>query len=374
MATDDVDQTLVYSEEEQHGQELAVAFRHIQGESPSSEEVNFSPPPLNKYQNPFDSSLNFAEGFVSLRNGNIRSMKLWLPRESGIEARETVRGTLVLFHGYGGYSLRFIHVAEFLTAEGFRVVAMDVPFHGKDKGFVGYKIQGNNNMDLFVEDAVSCVKLVSEKFSDAPMFLFGHSMGGLIAAKTCLVLQEEVGEEIMKKLGLIGVVFSSPVFFTRKYAGVVSLYSSVAESVTGLARRLAPNMKLGAVRPEWLSHDEKIIEAATKDEKSFAAYGTLSFLRALTMETKKTMYMGNGAGAKMMIPFVIFQGADDQAVDVEGSRKFVSKCLLDEKHKMYIELEGCKHDVFNEAEPHRSKLLQQLLEWMNQRISETETV
>merc|ERR1712080_90262 len=63
------------------------------------------------------------------------------------------------------------------------------------------------SFDVFINDCVKIIHFVEAKFPDLPYFLFGHSMGGLIAAQATLKLQERRPSWKCK-----GVVLSAPAF------------------------------------------------------------------------------------------------------------------------------------------------------------------
>ena len=356
------DDLLVYCTDEAHAETLLASFKNLLprsgagNEEPDLPKINNSPPPLKEWDNPFGAGVNFVEGYVDLKTGNKRCVKLWQPKGDS-----AAKATVVLFHGYGEHSLRYLHVTEHLTENGFRVVGMDHAFHGRDKSFKGYKITQLDNMDVFFEDAAACLQMVSESFPEHPMFVLAHSMGGLISMKACLKLQGEA-----EKYRLRGIVFSAPAFHVPPIAGAISLYSSFTEGFTGFAQRLAPGMKMNGVTIKNLTREKKVVEANKKDDLCFGDRGSLKFFRNMILETKRSLYKGEGDGAKFKIPFVIFQGSKDKAVSPKGSKKFFENCKIEDKE--YVEMKGCFHEVLNEIEPHRSEMMNKMVDWMTKRI------
>ena len=84
-------------------------------------------------------------------------------------APERPRGALAIVHGYGEHSGRW------LAARGWGVAACDLPGHGKSPGRRGH-------IRSF-SDYLAAVKALLDEVRravPAPVFLLGHSLGGLI--------------------------------------------------------------------------------------------------------------------------------------------------------------------------------------------------
>jgi len=89
-----------------------------------------------------------------------------------------VKGHVLLLHGMGEYSGRFVHMAELLNEAGYVVHALDHQGHGASEGDRCY-FQAFGDM---VEDVIQCALEVKRLDAlSVPVFLLGHSMGGLIA-------------------------------------------------------------------------------------------------------------------------------------------------------------------------------------------------
>ena len=105
------------------------------------------------------------ESIVSTAHGEI-SINLW---ESGTRRSGP---TVVLIHGIFGDSNTWASTAQAINRAGLRVLAMDLPCHGKTKS----EITG------FAE-IVESVSEVITKQCEGPLVLIGHSFGGAIAAR-----------------------------------------------------------------------------------------------------------------------------------------------------------------------------------------------
>jgi alpha-beta hydrolase superfamily lysophospholipase len=92
------------------------------------------------------------------------------------------RGVVQLVHGFGEHSRRYLHMILKLNEAGFVVAADDHVGHGKtafDSGNWGD--WGNKGYMTMAEDEHTLRQIVQEKYPDLPYFMYGHSMGSMIA-------------------------------------------------------------------------------------------------------------------------------------------------------------------------------------------------
>src|SRR5439155_14981031 len=83
----------------------------------------------------------------------------------------------VLAHGFAEHSGRYAHVAEPLVGAGFTTWALDHHGHGLSDGDRG----DARSPDEAVADMDSLVDMAVAERPGLPVFLVGHSMGGLLA-------------------------------------------------------------------------------------------------------------------------------------------------------------------------------------------------
>src|SRR5258708_2371909 len=87
------------------------------------------------------------------------------------------RAPVVIAHGFAEHSGRYAHVAAALTAVGLSVWAPDPRGHGQSKGARA----DIESVEAAVDDLRLFIELVRANQPDGPLFLVGHSMGGLLA-------------------------------------------------------------------------------------------------------------------------------------------------------------------------------------------------
>src|SRR5690606_14386808 len=93
-----------------------------------------------------------------------------------------VRAAVLLLHGMQEHSGRYADFANYLTAQGYAVLAYDHAGHGRTAktkeqlGFFRWRSPGN----LLVDDASLLADYLSQRFPRAPLVLMGHSMGSFV--------------------------------------------------------------------------------------------------------------------------------------------------------------------------------------------------
>ena len=88
---------------------------------------------------------------------------------------EAPKATVILTHGIAEHSGRYEKLVDALNAASYRVVRYDLRGHGQTEGPKG-KLKSYKQP---IEDLHQLVQIVKSEF-DLPVYLFGHSMGGLI--------------------------------------------------------------------------------------------------------------------------------------------------------------------------------------------------
>lgn len=92
------------------------------------------------------------------------------------------RGIIQIVHGFGEHSRRYLHMILKLNEAGFVVAADDHVGHGKTAYVSGnWSDWGDKGYMTMAEDEHTLRKIVQEQYPDLPYFMFGHSMGSMIA-------------------------------------------------------------------------------------------------------------------------------------------------------------------------------------------------
>ena len=239
-------------------------------------------------------------------------------------AAAQVRGSIVLMHGLGEHSGRYRRLAGFFNEHGLSVRAYDHRGHGRSQGKRGDVING----DPMLQDAQIVIDDFSTRYSQPP-FLFGHSMGGLFAARFALA----------RLSPLRGLILSSPALALR--------LSPFQGKLLKLMHKLAPSVGLpNGLSASLLSHDASVAAAYLADPLVHRRISA----RLLRSMLSSIAYCQSHASS-LSIPTLMLVAGDDRLVDADGSRHFFAHTPpgMAEMH-VY---DAMYHEIFNEVDLQR---------------------
>ena len=241
----------------------------------------------------------------------------WLPQD-------VPSASIILIHNLGGHSGRYHQVATYFCERHYAVYAVDLRGHGQSDGQRGHIEQFQD----YLYDLQTLVKYVVDQTQTAPLFLIGHSVGGLIALMYALQHPEDI----------TSVIVSSPALCLQARVSGWRLL------LTNLISKVNPSLTMyNQLEPESLSQNETTV-AAYKADPLVHNQLTARWFTEYEEAAEWTMENGNA----LAVPALILQGGNDQIVDPAGTRAFFDHIGLEDKY--YIEYESFYHDIFNEPE------------------------
>lgn len=257
----------------------------------------------------------------------------WFPeRES--------KAILVIVHGLAEHSGRYRNLVNYFVPLGYAVYGMDHLGHGQSDGPRVYVKQ----FEDFTKTLKIYLDLVRKWHPDKPIFLVGHSMGGLIGALFLLDHQAD----------LTGAVLSGP---------AVKISDQIPAAIIFLGRILAalmPRLGLVGLEPHGISRDPAVVEAYIADPLVYTGKTTAR----LAAEMVKAMGQVTTEADKITLPILIVQGGADKLVNPAGAQMLYD--LVKSVDKKIIIYDGFYHEVFNE--PEHDRVLGDVEIWLEGRI------
>ena len=151
------------------------------------------------------------------------------------------KGVVIISHGLAEHIQRYEHLAQELNQNGFACYGIDHQGHGLSDGDRSYVEKFENYVDdlLYFSQGVAAQYNDQDDDEPIPIFLLGHSMGGLIASYAALKAQQE-GKKNNKKRFIYdgGVILSSPFFGVAPEADIGSQWAIIDKSLRFLSRKL----------------------------------------------------------------------------------------------------------------------------------------
>lgn len=250
---------------------------------------------------------------------------------------ESPRGQVLLQHGLGEYSTRYVDQYNALIPKlvdlGFDVYAFDLPGHGNSEGKRALiDLHKGIELHLRARDLMAGAKL--------PTFLYGHSLGGLVTA----------GSIIRNGDGISGAVIGS---------SALHLPSQGWErAVAGLMGTIAPNSPIPLPRPglEALSRDPKVVAKAALDPMFFQG-------KAKNLVAKTVLQVSDEVWAKAaswQVPTLIMHGDKDTSTDHRASIKLYESIRARDKELAIYP--GAFHELLNDLV--KDEATEKLIGWI----------
>jgi acylglycerol lipase len=257
----------------------------------------------------------------------------WLPEGD-------VHATIIVAHGYGEHGGRYGNLVERLVPLGFAVYALDHRGHGRSEGPRGHV----GRFAEFIADLHAFRVRVEEEQRGKPLFMLGHSMGGLITTHYLLVHSSGVAAGVLSSPA-IGLA-KEPPRLLRWLGRVLSWIAPRASFQTD-------------VDPTVLSHDPSIGLAYSADPLVHRRASARFFT-----ELKGAMRSAQERAGEIHVPVVVLQAGDDRLVDAAATEAFFA-AVGSEQKEIHL-YDGFFHEVFNETEKNRVFL--DLERWLEARV------
>jgi alpha-beta hydrolase superfamily lysophospholipase len=253
---------------------------------------------------------------------------------------EAPRAAALVVHGYGDHAGRYVHVLEALAAAGFAAHALDYRGHGRAQGRRAYVARFGEYLD----DVDAAVARVREQAPGLPLFLVGHSLGGLIAA----LMAARPGADYA------GVVLSAPYVRLRIDPSKVQL---VLAKVVG---RVIPFLPMkNPLTSAQLTHDAAM-RKWTDDDPLY-----------LHVVTPRWFTESNDAQARLLqeagaikAPLLVQVGAEDPVAHPDGGRAVHG--AAGSADKTLREYAGMFHEIYNEVD--RAQPIGDLVQWLGAHV------
>jgi len=273
--------------------------------------------------------MKYNEGYFNGYNNLKLYYQSWLPSDKP-------RVVLLIVHGLAEHSGRYSSLASHFTDRGFAVHSFDQRGHGKSEGLPGYV----NRFSEYLADLEIFSNLITNKYKDSNTFLFGHSVGGLIAAAYAYDHQDSFS----------GLIFSGA---TIKPG---SSLSSVKILMARILSLILPRIGVDTIDATSVSRDQNVVNAYINDPLVY--HGKIS--ARLGAELIGAMQKLNKQLPQIELPTLIMHGTSDRLSYPEGSRLLHSQ--IGSNDKTLKEYDNFFHEILNE--PGRFQVLNDMESWL----------
>jgi alpha-beta hydrolase superfamily lysophospholipase len=248
------------------------------------------------------------------------------------------RALVVIVHGFNSHSGQYQWVAEQFVDHGLVVHALDLRGRGRSDGERFYV----QKFADYVDDVATFITMAKSDHPGLPVFLLGHSAGGVVS---CIYTLEHQAE-------LAGLICES-------FAHEVPAPDFALAVLKGLSH-VAPHAHVLKLNNEDFSRDPKVVEAMNNDPLiANEVQPTQTVAEMVRADERLKQEFG-----QITLPVLILHGTLDKATKPSGSQRFYDTAgSADKTLKRY---EGHFHDLLNDVD--KEVVMLDIQQWIDARI------
>jgi alpha-beta hydrolase superfamily lysophospholipase len=248
------------------------------------------------------------------------------------------RAVVAICHGLNAHSGEYLWVGEQLEAAGFAVYALDLRGRGKSDGERFYV----DDLADYVGDVAMLIELAKKREPGVPVYLLGHSAGGVVSCVYTLDNQDKIA-------GLI----------CEDFAFQVPAPDLAIAAVKGISH-LAPHAHALKLHNQDFSRDPKVVKSKNDDPliaNEVQPAATVAALARADARLKREFPV-------IKLPVFILHGTADKVTKPSGSQAFYDNAgSADKTLKLY---EGHYHDLLNDLG--KEEVMSDILAWIDKRL------
>jgi alpha-beta hydrolase superfamily lysophospholipase len=274
---------------------------------------------------------NATEGTFESKGGLKIFLRSWAPEGAP-------RAVVVICHGVNSHGGQYLWPAGELVKKGHAVFALDLRGRGKSEGERFYV----DDVADYVADLAGTVKIAKARHPGLPVFLLGHSAGGVVSATYTLDNQPELAG-----------------FICESFAFQVPAPGFALAAIKGLSH-IAPHLPVLKLKNEDFSRDAAAVAALNADPLIAHEVQPAATVAALVRADERL----REEFPKITLPVLILHGTADKATVCEGSQFFHDTAgSADKTLKLY---KDHFHDLL--ADTGREGVMADITGWIDARL------
>ena len=216
-------------------------------------------------------------------------VRSWLPES-------TTRAVVVVCHGVNSHSGQYLWVGEQFAVAGYAAFALDLRGRGRSEGERFYV----EDIADYVSDVANTIALAKSRHPGMPVFLLGHSAGGVVSATYVLDNQAQLAG-----------------FICESFAFQVPAPGFALAAIKGISH-IAPRLPVLKLKNEDFSRDPKAVAALNSDPLTAHEVQPAITVAALVRADERLQ----DEFPSISLPLLIMHGTDDKATVCQGSQFF----------------------------------------------------
>ena len=250
----------------------------------------------------------------------------------------TPRAVVAIVPGFNSHSGYYEWAAQQFVAHYMAVYAIDLRGRGRSAGERFYV----DSFDDYVRDVRAFVASIKERERGLPVYLLGHSAGGVAA---CLYALEYESE-------LAGLICESFAFKVPAPEFALSVLKGIAH--------VAPHVHVLKLKNEDFSRDRAAVERMNIDPLIMGESQPSQTVAAMVRADE----LLEQSFEQITLPLLILHGTHDNATRFQGSQQFYALAgAIDKTLKLY---DGAYHDLLNDID--RQTVMGDIINWIERRV------
>jgi len=271
------------------------------------------------------------EGDFTSAGGTRIHMRSW-------DAATAPVAVVAICHGLNSHSGQYEWVAQQFAARGFAVHALDLRGRGRS---AGPRFHVDDVRD-YVADVLGLIRIARARHPGLPLYLLGHSAGGVVSCSLALDHQSEID-------GLI----------CESFAFQVPAPGFALAAIKALSH-VAPHLGVLTLKMKDFSRDPRAVAALEADPLTKNETQPAATVAALVRADER---LHDNFGS-ITLPVLILHGTDDRATVCRGSEYFHAHAgSADKTLKIY---DGAYHDLLNDIG--KEEVLNDIADWIEARL------
>lgn len=241
---------------------------------------------------------------------------------------------VVICHGFNAHSGQYAWVAEQFVDQGYAVYAPDLRGRGESEGERFYV----EDVAQYVSDLGKAIAIAKSRHPGLPVFLLGHSAGGVVSCTYTLENQAELAG-----------------FICEDFAFQIPAPGFVLAALKGLSH-IAPHLGVLKLKNEDFSRDPEAVARLNADPLIHDETQPALTVAALARADERL----HDSFAQITIPLLILHGTGDKATMFQGSEFFHQNAGSSDKTlKLY---DGHYHDLL--ADTGKEEVMGDIAAWV----------
>jgi acylglycerol lipase len=272
-----------------------------------------------------------TEETIRARDGTELFVRGWRPDGAA-------RAVIVLVHGFKAHGGMFEDAAGELAQHGYAAYALDLRGHGRSAGERLYV----DRFEEYVADVDAVVRLARSREPGLPIFVLGHSAGGVVSSAYAIEHQDELAG-----------------FICESFAQEVPAPDAVLAIVKAISR-VAPRAGVFDLKADDFSRDPEFVERMKHDP----LIPRRRYPSRTVAEMRRAEQRLDTSFQRITLPVLILHGTRDEVTRPHGSQRFYDTTgSTDKTLRLY---EGHVHDLLNDVG--KEQVLGEITEWIDARV------